>query len=245
MNKGKIIKSSDTLANALKLEGGFLSIKRATIPHADAFAEKGCTLAILGRAFAGETLYFSVENLTCHGAAANFGFADGLPNVPGGFGYFISHGRGEGFPPGEKVKASPEIGEEMLLGQPRDVMGGYNAICVKPYEPGDNADTVTALVTPDRLSALIHIFCFRKTGYDDVIAPMVSGCASIFRIPFGELKRERPRAVIGNIDVFSRPHFAPDTLFFTVSGKDFEQMLEDCENSVLASHIWKGVRARL
>ena len=245
MNKMKTIKNSGELADALNMAHGFISIKRTSTDNPDVFTEKGCVLALLGRAFAGETLCFSGENLTCHGAAVNFGFRDGLPDIPGGFGYFLSHGRGEGFPPGERVKHSPEIGEGMLLGQPQDVMAGYNAICVKPHEPGDNADTVTALATPDQLSALIHMFCFRKTGYDDVIAPVVSGCASVFRIPFGELKRDEPRAVIGNIDVFSRPHFAPDTFFFTVPGKDFEQMLEDAENSVLSAQIWKKLEKRM
>jgi len=236
------------LEQELKMQYGFLTIKRVGLlrdfPLPD-YKEKGCTLQLLKRAFAGETLYFGKENVTCHGATANFGLEDGLPKIPGGFGHFLSHGRGEGFPPGERVKCSPEIGEKMFLNQPQKVMEGFDAICVKPYEQGDNADTVTALVTPDQLSALIHIFCFRKTSYDNVIAPMVSGCASVFRIPFGELKNCEPRAVIGNIDVFSRSHFAANTFFFTVSGKDFELMLEDIGDSVLAASIWKGVQTRL
>ena len=245
MKTRKTIECSEDLAQALKIWLGFLSIKRVKRSRTNVFKEKGCTLELLGRAFLGETLYFSGDNVTCPGAAVNFGFKDGLPNIPGGFGHFVSHGRGEGFPPGERVKCSPEIGEKMLLGQPQDVMDGYNAIRVKRYEPEDDADTVTALVTADQLSTLIHIFCYRKAGYDNVIAPMVSGCASIFRIPLGELKREEPRAVIGNIDVFSRPHFAPETLFFTVSGRDFSQMLTDAGDSVLASKIWEGVEERL
>ena len=245
MNTEKTIKGSAGLAQALKIQTGFLSIKRASLPCPAVYTEKGCALGLLNRAFAGETLWFSGENVTCPGAAVNFGFADGLPNVPGGFGHFVSRGRGEGFPPGERVKCSPEVGEKMLLGQPQDVMDGYDAIRVKPYAPEDDADTVTALVTPDQLSALIHIFCFRKTGYDDVIAPMVSGCASIFRVPFGELKKEAPRAVIGNVDVFSRSRFAAETFFFTVSGRDFSQMLTDAGDSVLAARIWKGLEARL
>ncbi|MCL2108545.1 MAG: DUF169 domain-containing protein [Oscillospiraceae bacterium] len=236
------------LQQELKMQHGFLSIKRVKLPPEfplPDYDEKGCTLKLLNRAFAGETLCFTDTNVTCHGAAANFGLRDGLPSVPGGFGHFISHGRGAGFPPGERVKCSPEIGEKMFLNQPQKVMDGFDAIRVKPYEQGDETDTVTALVTPDQLAALIHIFCFRKTSYDNVIAPMVSGCASVFRIPFGELQREESRAVIGNIDVFSRPHFAANTYFFTVSGKDFATMLEDVDNSVLAASIWSGVHSRL
>ena len=233
------------LSGTLNMKNGFLSIKRVSMAAVEAYTEKGCTLKMLHRAFAGETLYLNTENITCNGAAAGFGFVDGLPNIPGGFGHFISYGRGKGFPPGERVKCSPETGEAMFLNQPKDVMDGLNAVCIKPYEPNDGADIVTALVTPDQLSTLIHIFCFRKAEYDNVIAPMTSGCASVFRIPFGELKRAEPRAVIGNIDVFSRPHFDKDMFFFTVSGKDFETMLADTDESVITAPIWKGVQSRL
>jgi hypothetical protein len=234
--------TADDLAGKLKMKNGFLSIKRVNLPNPPLIAGKGCSLGLLQKAFAGETLYFSAKNLTCPGASAGFGLADGLPEIPGGFGHFISCGRGEGFPPGERVKCSPDVGERMFLGQPQNVTCGFDTIRVKPYERNDGADTVTALVTPDQLSALVHLFCFRKAEYDNVIAPMISGCASVFRVPFGELKRDEPRAAIGNIDIFSRPHFAADTFFFTVSGGDFGQMLADAGESVLVSAMWKGVR---
>ena len=230
------------LCGELKLTTGFLSIKRLTGSGTLSCAEKGCTLALLKKAFSGETLYFTKDSVSCPGAAVGFGFSDGLPEIPGGFGYFISTGRGEGFPLGERVKCNPETGERMLLGQPQNVLEGFDCIRIKPYEPEDGADTVTALVTAEQLSVLIHLFCFRKPGYENIIAPMVSGCASVFRIPFGELKKDEPRGIIGNIDVFSRPHFPADTLFFTIPGRDFETMLTDAGDSVLASPVWKEIK---
>ena len=233
------------LCDELKLCHGFLSIERINMKETPSYSATGCSLSLLKKAFEGETLHLSRGNMACPGAATGMGFADGLPPIPGGFGFFISSGRGEGFPPGERVKCSPDVGERMLLQQPQGVLGEFDCICVKPYEQGAGKDIMTTLVTPDQLSALIHIFCYRKSGFDNVIAPMSSGCASVFRIPFGELRRDEPRAVIGNIDVFSRPHFAADTVFFTVSGKDFDNMLADAGESVLAAHIWKGVKSRL
>ncbi len=237
--------TSRELAHELNLKNDFLSIKRLVSADGPAYAEKGCSLRLLQRALNGETLIFTQTNLSCRGAAAGFGFADGIPNMPGGFGHFIAQGRGEGFPPGERVKCSPELGEAMLLSQPQGVMDGFGSIRIKSYDPADEADTVTALVNMDQLSALIHVFCFRKVAYDSVFACMTSGCASVFRVPFGELRSASPRAVIGNVDVFSRPHFGADTAFFTVSGKDFEVMLADADESMLAAPIWKGVKARL
>ncbi len=235
------------LAGELKLAHGFLSLTRLReiSPDATEGAEAGCALRMLNRCFAGETLLLHGGSLGCAGAGAGFGFTDGLPEVPGGFGHFLSMGRGEGYPPGERVKCSPELGEEMLLAQPQGVMAGFRGIRIKPYATDDAADVVTALVTMDQLAALIHLFCYRSARYDDVIVPMVSGCASVFRIPFGELDQGSRRGVVGNIDVFSRPHFPAGTAFFTVPGTAFAQMLADAEESMLAAPIWKGVQARL
>ncbi len=233
------------LAAQLKLKGGFLSITRMKGAPGAGKTEKGCTLRLLSRALAGETLYITPETAGCKGAATGFGFSDGIPDMPGGFGHFIAKGRGEGFPPGERVKCTPELGEEQLLRQPQAVMDGFDSVRIKPYSPEDGADTVTALASMDQIAALIHLFCFRTAEYDRVIACMTSGCASVFRVPFGEMRSESPRAVIGNMDVFSRPHFDAGTAFFTVSARDFETMLADAAESVLVAPIWKGIAVRL
>ncbi len=256
------------LASLLKISGGFVSIKRITMEHYPSYPDKGCTLKMMDKVLKGETLCFSAKNTPCYGFPTGAGLSDGIPNTPGGFGYFIAQGRGQGFPPGERIKCCPDLGEEMLLRQPQDVMAGHNGIMVKPYAPEDEGDTVTALVNMDQLSTLIHLFNYRKTSYDNVYFPMVSGCASVFRLPFGELKQiggesvqksaaatetvqpqeglfRQSRAVIGNADVFSRPHFPKETAFFTVSGNDFTQMLKDADESVLIAPIFKGVKARL
>ena len=230
----------------LRLEGRVLAITRLDDNQNASTIRRGCSLAALTRALDGEAVVFTADNMECSGACAGFGFSDELPPIPGGFGYFLSCGRGEGYPPGERVKRTPELGEQMLFGQPKDVMSGFAAIKVSPYREDRQPDTVACLVNCDQLSALIHLFGFESPAYDNVIAPMVSGCASVFRIPFGELARGADaRAVIGGVDVFSRPHFPADTLFFTVPGVAFARMLSLLDESMLASPIWRGVQRRL
>lgn len=205
----------------------------------------GCSMKILNKSINGETILVTCNNLTCGGAKSGFGFYDGLPDIPGGFGYFLSCGRGEGFPKGEKLKIDSETGIRMLENQPKNVLNQKTHIIIKPYEEGDTPCTVTFFVNPDQLSALIQLFYFRRDTYDEVIAPMSSGCASVFRIPFNEAKKEKSRAVIGNVDVFSRPHFDKNLFNFTVSFRDFQTMLQDADNCFFSSHIWKGVKSRL
>lgn len=239
----------DDFANELCLKHKVLAITRTKADQDATQAQtvlNGCTLAALNRALAGEHIRVTPDNITCRGSYAGFGFRDGIPNIPGGFGYFLSSGRGEGFPPGERIKNSPETAEAMVRAQPQNVMDGFAAIDIRRYEDGVTPDTVTALANPDQLAALIHVFNFENPDYDNVIAPMSSGCASVFRIPFGELTRgDNARAVIGGVDVFSRPHFPADTFFFTVPGTVFQKMLDNADHSMLASHIWKGVKKRL
>ncbi|MDL2258579.1 DUF169 domain-containing protein, partial [Eubacteriales bacterium OttesenSCG-928-K08] len=205
----------------------------------------GCSLKELNEVFGGKTIVMGRKSFSCNGGLSGCGFRDGLPQVPGGFAKFLTSGAGEGFPPGESIKCSEEIAERMISNQPQNVMDGFDAIEIAPLTEDKKADTVTFLVNADQLSALVHLYNFRTYEYDRVIMPMTSGCASIFRVPFGEMLSGKNRAVIGNADVFSRPHFPEDTLFFTVSGESFEQMMDDTDFCFLKAPFWSSVRERL
>jgi uncharacterized protein (DUF169 family) len=234
------------LLKELKLEGKALSV---ILTNDEVTSERPrdaqCTLSLLNRALNGETLCFDGKKMSCPGAIRGMGFYDGVPQIKGGFGNFISNGAGEGYPEGEKVKKTPETGEAMIRLQPVDVLGGFKYIVVKPYEKSDSASVVTFIANPDQLAGLIQLFYHRTGEYDNVIAPLCSGCASIFRIPLGELKREKPRAVIGNVDTLARVHFDKNTFFFTVPMNAFGEMLEDAEDCFFRTFNWKGVKERL
>lgn len=230
----------------LNLTNKVVATTRITVSDDQEQLPKGCTLALLKKAMDGERIVSTLDNGGCYGGKTGFGLTDGIPNTPGGFGYFLSYGKGEGYPAGERVKKDPELAEQFLLDQPQDVLGGHNAISFEAYENAENPELVSFLVTPDQLSVLVHLYNYEKTDYDNIIAPMTSGCSSIVRIPLSEREKgEGARAVIGNIDVFSRPHFPVDTFFFTISNEAFETMLENADESVLASPIWKPMRNRI
>jgi len=237
---------ADGLLHELKLEKKPLSIILTnTELTTERPMDERCTLSLLKRAMDGESLCFDGRKLSCRGAKRGMGFSDELPNIKGGFGNFISNGAGDGYPEGERIKKNPEIGEMMMNLQPVDVLNGYRYIVVKPYEDGDKASLITFCVYPDQLSGLIQLFSYRTGEYDNVIAPLSSGCASIFRIPLGELKREKPRAVIGNVDAHSRVHFDANTFFFTITANSFHEMLEDADTCFFSTWNWKGIKERI
>lgn len=238
------MKSSELLGR-LHLRKRALAIDRLVRAEANCERIKGCTLRVLNRAMAGEELLLTEEVLSCSGAARGFGFLEGLPQVPGGFGHFLTAGAGEGFPVGERIKCSAALAEQMIENQPTGVMEGYTALRVGPLGDAAPPELVALDANADQLSALAHLFYYRKASYDEVIMPMSAGCASMFRIPFGEIQSGRRRAVIGNIDIFSRPHFDRDRLFFMVDGQSWREMCEDADESFLNAPIWSGVKKRL
>lgn len=228
----------------LRLNSRVISVERVDGADAEMLKEP-CSLAVLNRVMEGESVLVTDSNMRCSGARAGFGFSDEMPAIPGGFGNFISQGKGVGYPAGERIKRTPELAEQMMLSQPKNVMNNKTAIKLSPYSEGVDCDTVIALVNADQLSTLIHLFNFENASYDNVIVPMCSGCASVFRIPFGEWKKESPRAVVGGVDVCSRIYFPSDTFFFTVPNASFLRMIELSDENMLASPIFKSVKKRL
>ena len=235
---------------AFKLENQVLGITKASGKEAsrgkEVFSAR-CTMTALKYALKGNELVLNAKNSPCGGGLIGMGFVDGLPQTPGGFGKFISYGAGEGFPEGERLKSCPETGERMILSQPQNVLSGFDSIIIKPYAENDNPDTVCIFCNTDQLAALNFLFNYSKSGkdYDTVIMPPLSGCASIFRIPFAEAEKEEARAVVGLSDFNAKLHFNKDWLTFTVSHKDFQRMLNDLEDSFIQTKYWKTFTERL
>ena len=236
----------DEFASELCIVGKALSVTRLSNVQAYCPEGEGCAFQLaLHHALDGETVRLSAETVRCFGGKGGFGFVDGLMDVPGGYGHFVSFGAGEGAPPGMRLKQSPALAEAGALVSPQDVMGGHTVIEIKPYADNETPDLVTILASPDQLSALNLLFHFRKVESDHTCFPTGSGCSSVFRIPFAELRSENPRAVIGNADISTRPAFGADTLFFTVPGAAFKQMLVDAGESFLIAPAWKKLRGRM
>ena len=229
----------------LNITGKTLSITRKNDVEPYCPIKSGCTISVLNNAMAGETIRLSEGVLSCPGAGRGFGFSDAPMEIPGGFGHFASYGAGEGFPPGLRLMRDPELAEQSASAQPKGVMKGFSIIEIKPFEESDSPDLVTVMANSSQLSALNLLFHFRRLGDDLTIFPTGSGCFSLFRLPFSRLDSNNPRAIIGNADISSRPHFGADTLFFTVPGTVFREMLSDADESFLATSSWEKIRQKM
>lgn len=229
----------------LKLEQHVIAATRINVPEDQFSSIPGCMFKCFDKVFEGETFILGATSSKCPGFKVNAGFVDGLLQTPGGFGNFLSQGAGKGFPTGERLKCNPALPEEFILGLPSSVMENRNAIRLEPYQESLNPDLVICFANPDQLSALIILHNFERSAYDTTITGCMAGCASLFRVPLGESQKEESRAVIGNLDLAERHLLDKNLISFTVSGKDFKQMLANTEQCFFHAPMWKPVRTRL
>lgn len=232
------------LENELNMKNRIFGVKRI---NADQGAKNDgkCVMKLMERVLRGEETIFTADSAACVGYMSNTGFQSGCPNIPGGAEYFLSSGRGKGFPPGERIKKTPEIAKAYFDNYDRDVLKPYNAYRVTPYTEGCDAEIVWMFAAPDQLSALILLYEFRSSdSADDFIVSFASGCGSLFAQPYSQLKTERPRAIIGCTDIASRPYLDNNLLSLTVTHDRFREMLEDTPECFFHGKFWNNFKDR-
>ena len=204
-----------------------------------------CSLAALREASKGKTIFFAKDTKGCPGLKAGLGFEE-TASIPGGIEYFLSCGRGEGFPEGEKLKKTPGVAKAYYDSLPKITLETKYIVLRSAVDPDkDQAKLAVFLVNPDQLSALIHLFAYESTSYDCVLMPSCSGCASIFKLPLAELKKDHPRGVVGLVDIWARPPFAADLFAFTVPFDAYLQMLKNSTDCFFQAKTWDGIKKRL
>jgi hypothetical protein len=140
---------------------------------------------------------------------------------------------------GEGLKESPEIMQEFLdEAKPPDPAG--ETVMIGPFrvDAWDAIRSVTFLVDPDRLAAVMTLAGFWSPDTRIVSAPFSSGCGMLWR----ELDQggvDRP--VIGATDMAMRKYLPPEIMAFSVTPARFEQMLTVPEGSFLDKEWWNDL----
>ncbi len=208
----------------------------------------GCVVSLFGAAARGRTAAVSRETVRCSGAIVGLGFGCAWDTVPGGIEYFLSTGRGEGYPEGEGYKKTPELAREAVNRFPiTDIP--YEYVVFKPLSDvnaqHEKPVLVSFLANPDQLSALVVMANYRRPSNENVVVPFAAGCSQVCLIPYQESLKEEPRAVIGLTDVTVRPLVDPEVLSFTVPHRMFLEMEEDIPGSFLQKRSWAKVMERI
>lgn len=207
----------------------------------------GCVAAMLSAAARGRQAVFDRKTYGCLGGGVGLGFGDLYPCFPGGFDHFLSTGRGEGFPPGEGYKKTPELAASFREQLPvTEVPGEY--VVFKPLAAvaaDEEPAVVVFYANADQLSALVVLANYGRPGNDNVIIPFAAGCQAAFLIPWHEGKQPRPRAVVGMTDISARPVIDADLVSFAVPMAMFREMEANVAGSFLDKEAWAKVAARL
>jgi uncharacterized protein (DUF169 family) len=210
---------------------------------------RGCVIDMLTAVARGKTVAVFDRNTTgCRGAIAGLCFGSAFDRFPGGFEYFLSSGRGPGYPEGEGYKKSPDLVKGFLGSLPlQDIP--YTYVVFKPLSIVDTERETPQLVTfycnPDQLTAMVVLANYARPTNDNVIIPMAAGCQSVCLIPYQESLKEEPRAVVGLVDVSARPAVPPDILTVTVPYQMLMALEADVPGSFFERKAWQKVQSRL
>ena len=106
----------------------------------------------------------------------------------------------------------------------------------------ETPQTVIFFADPDELSALVILANYGRGDNENVIIPFAAGCQTIGIYPYREAKADRPRAVVGLIDLSARvairKQLGDNLLSFAMPFSLFREMEADVEGSFLQRHTW-------
>lgn len=205
-----------------------------------------CLIPFVLAAAKGKTAVFERSSVTCGGGKVGLGFGH-FPNYPGGIEYFLSTGK-EGVCEGEGYRKTPALGAQFVEDLPiTDIPARY--IIFKPLSQVDEKREMPSLVifyvNVNQLAALTVLANYDRATSDNVLIPSVSGCQSIFLLPYAESRKKSPKAVIGMMDITVRPMLDTDKVTFTVPFAMFEQMERNTEGSFLGKSLWTRVEQKM
>jgi uncharacterized protein (DUF169 family) len=233
----------------------------------------GCLMWLLAGAVKGTTAAVDERRFGCLGGGTGLGFGNQYEAWPGGIECFYDFlsmgiaGRGtaggelaekvrprlrrqsfEHLVHGERYVKSPEVARRFVESLPTTRIPTRYVI-LKPLSQVDpeeeEPNSVLFLVNPNRLSALVVLANYEGPAGQNVIVPSAAGCQSFGIFTFREARSERPRAVIGMVDISARRYmnrqFGSDLLTFSIPFRMFLTMEANVPGSFLERDQWKEV----
>jgi len=234
----------------------------------------GCVMWMLAAAARGKTAAFDQHTYGCWGGGVGLGFGNQYRAFPGGeacFHHFLSTGNErweqgravvdqmkaggesdflEDFTHGERYLKSPELVEQFVSDLPIiEVPTRY--VVLKPLKQVDpereQPEVVVFWADPDALAALVVLANYARPGNENVIIPFAAGCQSVGIYAYREARAERPRAVVGQMDLSARLNVSKtmgaNAFTFAVPWRLFLEMEENVADSFVRCPTWQRLRA--
>jgi hypothetical protein len=202
-----------------------------------------CLIALLRKAFNGETLRLSSKSIGCPGGCRYTGFTQTMSSD---FEYFLSCGIPGKFE-GERYKKSPELVREAMNNWPTFKAPARHVVFKRwdLLDESDEPEVVIFFSESDVVAGLFTLASFDEADANMVIAPFGSGCSTIVMYPYLEAESDHPRCVIGMFDLSARPHVRAETFSFAAPMKKFIRMVDNMEESFLTTPTWDAMLKRI
>ncbi|MBN2082947.1 DUF169 domain-containing protein [bacterium] len=213
----------------------------------------GCVVSMFAAAAQGRIVGFDSETHGCNMGGVGLCLRNRVVEPPGGLDYYLSHGRGDGypaderFPEGEYYLKTPQLARSFISGLPLFQIAEPYVVLMPliALQPELDMPVMVAMfVDADQLSALHFLANYGREGIDNVIMPWGAGCHTLSLYPYQETLREVPRAVVGGSDLSARPYFDKRTLSFSVPWRMFLEMEDNVPGSFLQRDSWQKILAR-
>jgi hypothetical protein len=150
---------------------------------------------------------------------------------------------------GERFKKNPDLVRNFVDSLPiTEIPTRYAAFV--PLGGMDPAKcepaSVTFVVNPDQLSALVVFANYDRPGLENVFTPFVAGCQAIGILSYRENLSPQPRCIVGLIDLSARKYLRAqsgrDALAFTMPYRRFLEMEANVAGSFLEQEPWLGLK---
>ncbi len=232
----------------------------------------GCLMWLLAAAAEGRTAACDRNTFGCIGGGVGFGFGDRYRDFPGGvecFCRFLSTGNeasAEGRAVAEQLRPHmrPEAHEDFLRGERylKDPAAAARFAANLPVtevptryvllEPlgridpeRERPEVVVFLADANQLSALVVLANYESEDNHNVIVPFAAGCQAIGIYPLREGRSDRPRGVVGLVDLSARlqlkKRLGDDLLSFAAPYALFRRMEDNVEGSFLERPTWQAL----
>jgi hypothetical protein len=147
---------------------------------------------------------------------------------------------------GERYVKNPDDTQRFVDGLPMADIGS-KFVVVTPLDqvdpPKHEIKNVTFFVDPDGLAALVNLANYARPEAENVIIPWAAGCQVMGIFAYRELEREKPRGLVGMMDITARQHvratLGEHVLSFTAPWPLFKEMESNVKGSFLQRPTWK------
>jgi len=212
-------------------------INNVEFPNAPKPNAKGftCIFAQIAPVRKGRARAFNKENLGCFGSFLPFGFDTEVTEEVKNYVCNV-----------ERVKKSYDHVDSIYEHRPPKQAPGKYLVFKRwdTLEEQDDPQVVFFFGNPDVIAGLHGLANFDTMTPYGVIAPFGTGCDSIVGFPMHELESDQPKAVLGALDPSVRIRFKPHILTFSAPWPKFLSMLENMDESFLATDGWSKVKSR-